>query len=504
MPQGQIRKGFFFYFGLFVLLLIAVFCICLVVMIFNPGKTVLWMQYFTANEPGKWLETTTDESKTPIDLSEIETLQINTSAYAKVVVQRDRDETFAEEGLYIVNNAKGFAAASNAVDFDYELTLSGTTLTLNLTEPTGFLYFSRDVQVVLAAFTDTTTNFGHINLVVNAVDGDVEVGATGLNAQDVRLASLDVETRNGDINLGVHFDMSTLTELNLSSQEGRIQSFRDVNYDNGKTGNGVNAQNLTEASFTTQSGLISFDAVDVGTSDLSIYCRSGNVNIDYIKANSTNVTCFQGNYRFNTVDSDLSFTNSENTMLAPNIVVNDKVTGDFNLSTSTEQNAEPSIYLKQVDGVVSILADRGSLNIDNAQSDISVKGDGAFNIDIVVGETNRGIIDVETNNGNVELGFLGDLNNVTASSASGNVDIKVTNVARFVANAYVNDGTDQPALLEDGKINVSHGFVDGDLVTSQTKNPLTVNGLSSVNGTLTIYTNNTLDYELVTKESLQA
>ena len=144
------------------------------------------------------------------------------------------------------------------------------------------------------------------------------------------------------------------------------------------------------------------------------------------------------------------------------------------------------------------------MNIDNAQSDISVKGDGAFNIDIVVGETNRGIIDVETNNGNVELGFLGDLNNVTASSASGNVDIKVTNVARFVANAYVNDGTDQPALLEDGKINVSHGFVDGDLVTSQTKNPLTVNGSSSVNGTLTIYTNNTLDYELVTKESLQA
>ena len=43
MGQGQIKKGFFFYFGLFVLALVAVFMVCLVIMMFNPGKTVLWM-----------------------------------------------------------------------------------------------------------------------------------------------------------------------------------------------------------------------------------------------------------------------------------------------------------------------------------------------------------------------------------------------------------------------------------------------------------------------------
>ena len=70
MGQGQIRKGFFFYFGLFVLLLISVFLVCLVIMMFNPGKTVLWMKYFTDNNVYKY-ETTTDGSETPIDFSSL-------------------------------------------------------------------------------------------------------------------------------------------------------------------------------------------------------------------------------------------------------------------------------------------------------------------------------------------------------------------------------------------------------------------------------------------------
>ena len=106
MAQGQIRKGFFFYFGLFVLALIAVFLICLVIMMFNPGSTVLWMQYFTSNSTVAITETT-DGTAMPIKLETISSIDIECS-YANVVVQRNN--TYDDDAIYVVNKAKGFTS----------------------------------------------------------------------------------------------------------------------------------------------------------------------------------------------------------------------------------------------------------------------------------------------------------------------------------------------------------------------------------------------------------
>ena len=97
MPQGQIRKGFFFYFGLLVLLLIAVFMVCLVVLMFNPGKTVLWMQYFTG-EDNIYVDKTTDENKTAIDWTNVSKLEINCT-YANVTVEKNHNKNYKKDSL---------------------------------------------------------------------------------------------------------------------------------------------------------------------------------------------------------------------------------------------------------------------------------------------------------------------------------------------------------------------------------------------------------------------
>lgn len=492
MPQGQIRKGFFFYFGLFVLLLIAIFLICLVVMMFNPGKTVLWMKYFTGNEYFN-VSQTTDENKTPINWSTVSNLEINCS-YANVVVQKNKE--LPKDGIYIYNNAKGFSGASNAIKFDYNAYFEGNTLKIDVQEPNGFIFFSKDIRVVLNANVEGEFNFDKINLVVNTKDGQVDIGGTSAKgAETIKLSSLKVSTGKGDIYLTEKFDTSSLSSLSLSTEEGNINSQKTVSYDNGKFGKGLSVNCETE--LKTIKGNISFNVLKVVGHDLKLSCKKGNVAVDYIMANTVQVSCVQGNYKFGNVFANLSYTNSEDSIIAPNIIAN-YVSGDFVLTTTGNANADPDIKIGEVQGNIVVLADKGKLDIDKAHGAISVISANQLNVNIGVAEDKPAnkTIDIKNVSGNVTVGFLGDVaGSVLLETNSGKIVVNFTTVANFTANSYLNDG--QNTKLADNKINVNLGLSDG-----QTKNPLRVNGTSSVNGTLTVTTNSGVSFNVVDKTAI--
>lgn len=494
MAQGAIRKGFFFYFGLFALLLISIFLVCLVVMMFNPGSTVLWMQYFTANDT-ILVSKTTDDSKTAIDLSSISTLEINCS-YANVIVQKNND--FDKDGIYIVNKAKGFTAASSAVKFDYTATFVGNTLKIEVSEPTGFLYFSKDIEIVVHSYTETALNFSGLKLKVVDTEGNVQIGAVApKETANVKLSSLSVETVKGNIDLHSNFDTLNLTSLSLTSEEGKIQSFRQISYEN-KTGNGIKLN--CDASFKTNKGLISFDAVDIGTNEINIASKKGDVAIDYIKADVTNVACMQGNYKFGSIDGSLSFTNSEDSILAPNILA-DYISKDFTLSTRVSADVEPDVNIKEIRGDVVVIADKGRLVVKKAHGAIDVSSENQLVVDVIVADDKAedDIISIINDSGETKIGFLGSMaGNVYLNSNSGKIIVNVTSVAKFSSTAYVND-LEGTTLLADNKIDISLGLSEG-----QTKNPLTVSGTSAKIGDMTIKTNSTISYNLVSVESLVA
>lgn len=497
MGQGHIRKGFFFYFGLFVLLLIAVFCICLVIMIFNPGKTVLWMQYFTAND--HFLVTqTTDDSKTPINMNflnnNVDTIEINCTSYAQVLVQRNRDEEFKQEGIHIINHAKGFQGANGAVHFDYNAILTGKTLTIDITEPNGFLNFSKDIKVVLATFTgnEYNNNFENINLKVNVVDGNFEVGNVGLNPKAVKLKGLTVDAKGkGSIVVGEKFDTSSLSTISLSTNEGSILSHNKIAHES-KYYSGLYAN--CDVKLETNSGKIDLDMVKTDGKDLTINNEKGNVGIDFIKATNTNVVCKHGNYVFGTVDGNLNYAGTEDTMITPNIIV-DYIAGNFALNGADK--AEPDITIKKIDGNVQIFADKGKLDINEAKGEIEILSAGTFNTDIIVSDSNTNLISIETKSGKVNLSFAGVVGDAKIKTNSGKIVVNVTSTASFVANSYQNsEGIDaeNQEMLGDGKINVSTELLDGT-----TKNPLEVD---DKDGEINVYTNASVDYNLVNKTSL--
>ena len=492
MAQGQIKKGFFFYFGLFVLLLISVFFVCLVIMMFNPGQTLLWMKYFTGNE--KFLVSKTTDTQTTIDWANVGSLKIN-CGYAKVSVQRNSE--FNEDGLYIINEAKGFAGAKSVAEFDYNVYYEGNALVVDIVEPNGFLFLSKNIEVILHATVEGSTNFQNLKLEVNTTDGDIDLGGTRWNqGEEVRLSSIKASSTKGDVCINEKMNTSSLTAFSLSSNEGKLYSLKEITYDGSKTGKGFTAN--CDVTLKTIKGEISYDAISAGASEVSIDCKKGSFSADWVSVSSLNVRCVQGNYKIGKVYGNLDFENSEDTIIAPNIVV-DYVSGNFDLSTNdTNIQAEPDIDIGEVGGTVFVLADRGTVNIMKADGRIDILGEKSLAVDIKVAESNSQDKSIIINSGSIRIGFLGEVSGSTLlESKAGKIVVNVTSVASFTSNAFLND-LEGTTRVDGSKIFVSHGLIEGE-----TKNPLQVRGSSASSGSMQIKTNSTINYNLVDKADLE-
>lgn len=486
MAQGGIKKGFFFYFGLFVLLLISVFLICLVIMMFNPGKTVLWMQYFTGDSTVHY--TKTDDGSV-INYGSINKIEIEAS-YAKVSVQKNSE--YDEEGLIIINKAKGFASAKKAVHYNVSVTMSGTTLKVKVTEPTGFLYFSKNIEIILNANEISGTNWANVDLVARTTNGDINIGGTKHSkAKTVYFKSLDLKaTGKGDVNLQQMLDISGANSLKLSTNKGDISSAIE---NAEKLGIVANCDTILE----TGSGVIKFDQLTVASGrNLHILCKSGDVKIDNISADVVAVSCVQGNYVFGTINGNLSYTNSEDTIISPNILVTKLVSGDFTLTTDGNSNANPDIEIKEVGGDITVIADKGHLEIAKANGAVSVNSKDNLYVGIIFADTSAAnAITIKNVKGEVDLGFLGSMAGTVEVVTNGNIEIKVTSAAKFISEALVNN--DSGDRVADSKITVSTQLAEG-----RAKNPLDVDGTSANEWSMTLKTNAKIKYTLVEASAL--
>ena len=119
MADNKVKRGFFFYLLMFILLIVAFVGICMTIMLFNPGKDVLGFCYYKNNINQK-ITVTTDESETEIKIDEKNYSEINIDAgAANVILQNNTD--YKENGIYMVNQSKGFAKSENKVEFSYSV-----------------------------------------------------------------------------------------------------------------------------------------------------------------------------------------------------------------------------------------------------------------------------------------------------------------------------------------------------------------------------------------------
>ncbi len=506
MAQEGIKKGFFFYFGLFVLFLIAVFLIICVIMIFNPGKTILWMQYFTSSSAKNVIETT--DTGEAINFDTISRIEVDCS-YADVQVKIDGD--IGESCVRIENNAKGFATAEQARAFSYSVVNENGTLKIAVTEPVGFIYFSNDISITINIDSNYFNgeffpkySFDNMAFNIKTTDGNITFGSVGFESQPFAPASITAKTTGGSIYLSENMKFNNLSQISLETDNG------DIRTQGNNLGEDLSGIEVTDAdvNLTTKTGDISLDLVKINTSGtLKIANDNGNVTISKLDVPNRNITSsnqgdkesygiqmdsYEGNYYIDTIIGDLSFSPSEDILGSPNIRIG-TITGDMLVSSSIDAN--PDVTIETMNGNIYSFGTNGNYIINNMN--------GSANIDIESGsvdikfveQTNKGTDVITSTNGAITIGFKGPINHtMTVTSDSANINFNFLNNVDFVANAYVNDGTNDQSneMVNDDKITVNIGNYHGD------KNPVLVdNSETSQTADIIVYTNANIAYTVV-------
>ena len=506
MAQEGIKKGFFFYFGLFVLFLIAVFLIICVIMIFNPGKTILWMQYFTSSSAKNVIETT--DTGEAINFDTISRIEVDCS-YADVQVKIDGD--IGESCVRIENNAKGFATAEQARPFSYSVVNENGTLKIAVTEPVGFIYFSNDISITINIDSNYFNgeffpkySFDDMAFNIKTTDGNITFGSVGFESQPFAPASITAKTTGGSIYLSENMKFNNLSQISLETDNG------DIRTQGNNLGEDLSGIEVTDAdvNLTTKTGDISLDLVKINTSGtLKIANDNGNVTISKLDVPNKNITetnqgdkesygiqmdSYEGNYYIDTIIGDLSFSPSEDILGSPNIRIG-TITGDMLVSYSIDAN--PDVTIETMNGNIYSFGTNGNYIINNMK--------GSANIDIESGsvdikfveQTNKGTDVITSTNGAITIGFKGPINHtMTVTSDSANINFNFLNNVDFVANAYVNDGANDQSneMVNDDKITVNIGNYHGD------KNPVLVdNSETSHTADIIVYTNANIAYTVV-------
>ena len=501
MAQGGIRKGFFFYFGLLVLLVIAVFLIILVVLFFNPGKTIIGLQYFTGGETVQ-LQTTTDESKTPINFwssnGNVNNIVVDCS-YADVYVQVSED--IHENCVQITNEASGFATAGQARPYEYSVLLDGSTLRISVQEPVGFLYFSNNISITInitSNYSDGESipegDFDGVTFDIQTTSGNVYLGTSNSRAYEIKPGNLTVETTSGDIFLSRNLSFDNVSVLTLETGSGEIttDSYNvALNGESNLNGRGIIMDSGT-VNLTTDTGLMDFDLIRIDrviNDDDGLYLTNengnmtiGEMDVDIIKLNSV-----EGNYYFDTVTTtELSYTPSEDRLLSPNIRIG---TLNGNLVMSSSHSSTPNVTVEHLNGRLSLTDIDGSYNIGEMSGVIEVVSERA-NLTIGISDSTSRLTDnIETTSGDITLNFLGSTaRNMTITTDSGKVTMNVVDETGFTSTVYDNE-TREVLANDTDRITVNIGTHEAD------RNPLDIDPSSgTAKGTFTIYTNDEVEY----------
>ena len=496
MAQGGIRKGFFFYFGLLVLLVIAVFLIILVVLFFNPGKTIIGLQYFTGGETVQ-LQTTTDESETPINFwssnGNVKNIVVDCS-YADVYVQISED--IHENCVQITNEASGFATAGQARPYEYSVLLDGSTLRISVQEPVGFLYLSNNISITInieARYSDGSVafdgNFQDITFDIQTTSGNVYLGTSNSRAYEIEPGNLTVETTSGDIFLSRNLSFDNISALTLETGSGEIttDSYNvALNGGSNLNGRGI-VMNSGTVNLTTDTGLMDFDLIRIGNGTLNLTNENGNMTIGEMDVNRINLNSVEGNYYFDTVTAtELSYTPSEVRLLSPNIRIG---TLNGNLVMSSSHSSTPNVTVEHLNGRLSLTDIDGSYNIGEMSGVIEVVSERA-NLTIGISDSTSRLTDnIETTSGNITLNFLGSTaRNMSITTDSGKITMNVVDETGFTSTVYDNE-TREVLPNDTDRITVNIGTHEAD------RNPLNINSSSgSTKGTFIIYTNDEVEY----------
>ncbi len=468
--KEKVKRGFGMYLFLFLLFIACLFVIWVIAMMFLPQRVILGLQYYSYNTQVT-AEKTTDSG---LDLS-FETTRkivINTNS-SNVLVQKADVE---KDRVLFVNKSFGFATGSDNVSYTHEIKYSGGALTINVTEPQGFLKLSNNTQVVIQIPLSSTYKFENTEFVVSTESGSVVVGNTatkdGTDAQ-LNIEKLSVSTQSGNIRLTEFLDGS-FSSLFLSSKTGRCSADHSS----------LSASSLKLA---TENGKFAFKDLlhstggiieaNLGSGELSAKTMSGSLSL----------VCKDAKVNIDNITEDFIGNNMKDTINRANITVG-RVGGDISLPYLKDSN----LTINEVAGEANIESTGGNITIGSDTTGLTktsyIKTKNG-NINVKISDNALTKHNFSTESGNISLTYLNEPNSTTnVISSSGNVNLYVKSGYKF--KLTMKDSAGKLYEKTSSKISI-------DLVADNLTNPLLVNGYTGDTKLVDISTNGNITAKLI-------
>lgn len=445
---GKIKKGFATYLLVLVIALVAAFLICVTVMLFSPFHNIMGLHYFYYDDEVYEYNVTDEDSDAILDFSTLEEIKINCS-YAKVTVER---YTMVDNhAVKITNKAKGFARANQESSFSYNVSFEDagkTILNVEVNEPDGFLYFSK--EVVVSILVPTTAG-----------------------AYDLENTKIDITNTTGSIYIGNRDELTTQgdNEIDVNSLSVKTNSGRIMIYP-------VIEKSFDNVFVKTRKSDIDFATDIVVENSLQVYAKAGNISFKGIE-NKTPAIIDIANAKF----SSEKIVGKTNLLMKSGYFKTNQLQGDLISNDSNSQMVKASIKIDEITGVVSLPFLNGSnLKIKKANAGSQIYAQttsGSVNIDETYGKTyiktTSGSVNVHTFADDIEVVTTsGDIsviyenstiaNQLDFATTSGVVNLEIKSDLAFVLVVYDL----QYELRQDG-VNIE--WIEGDFT-----NPLTVHG----------------------------
>lgn len=380
MAGGKVKKGFFFYLLMFLILIVAFVGVCMTIMLLNPGKNVLGFVYFKNSEK-IMIEKTTDSSGTTIDFANETFTKINVDAGNVDVIVQNNDD-YKKSGLYIENHTKGFVKSSDQVKFEYSAEKNGAELNVKLNSTRGFLNLSNDIRLIIHYGKIEDNKLKNTVLNITTTAGSVNIGG-GYNAghtADVYPSSVNIETKSGNV-LFTRHATNVYKELKIKTEGGNVdltQVVDKVNKDEARN-----------------------DALKATVGAINISTKSGSIDLKKV-ASKILLSSETGTIRATDLGENAEFKTFSS------IIDIDKITGNVDFSNGSEIMSSCKVYIDEITGNLNVPQARDSeFVVKNIGGDVNIH---ATNGNITLGtEKNplNGLIFVETVNGNVSTYLTG-------------------------------------------------------------------------------------------------
>lgn len=466
MANDGVKKGFLFYFGLFLLIILGVASVLMIVMMFMPKTNILGIQYFT-NSSAIRVDATTDESKTPInfDYPNFNSVVIVTN-FANVTIQKNNE--YDRNGIYFVNQSRGFVEAKKANDFEYKVELKDGVLNISLTEEKAFLYFSKEVEVVFQISNENINPLSNKDVSIYTQSGDVSIGGNFGGGQNhaLRLGGLTVESGKGSIGISTYAP-NDYPSFSLKTTSGDINiahpSLRSTHMDLETSSGDISATKLecpNSVNITSKKGKVSISEV------------SGSANFEIVDT-YVKIATIQGTAdftrsagKFNSADVNIS-------LVTGNFVATEAANSDFNLGTI-----------------------RGEARIETTSGNIAITGKvftnwtlktttGSITANI---NANATLVKISTEKGKLTLTLPSAFSNVTIANKGGKTYLTLPNQGKYnLIFMYYESGDD----FDLSTFDFSNVTLNKDVALA---NPMVIENGGTALSSLTLKCNDKIDF----------